>query len=84
MDHKIESSKCYILQDENAIEKLGARHFDLDFWRDKPGFEVVEGGRGGSVRIDINGRIAILRQYRRGGFIQNIYYFSNRTLLAMR
>lgn len=72
MGHNNESARCYILQDENAIDKLQAQHFEIDFWREKPGFETVEGGRGGSARIDLNGRSAILRQYRRGGLIQNI------------
>ncbi len=72
MELKNESAKCYILQDENTTEKLEQYHFDATYWQDKPGYRVVKGGRGGSVRIDINGQAAILRQYRRGGLINKI------------
>ncbi|MCP4430288.1 MAG: 3-deoxy-D-manno-octulosonic acid kinase [Gammaproteobacteria bacterium] len=67
-----ESARCYILQKENAIEKLEQQHFDSNFWRDQPGYSVVDGGRGGSIKIDLNGQTVVLRQYRRGGFIQKI------------
>lgn len=72
MGRENESARCYLLQDENTTEKLEGRHFDADYWRDKAGFSAVEGGRGGSVKIDLNGQPAILRQYRRGGLIANI------------
>ncbi len=72
MDLKNESARCYILQDENATEKLERHHFDTGNWQEKPGYRVVEGGRGGSIKIDLNGQAAILRQYRRGGLIKRI------------
>lgn len=72
MGLKNEFAKCYILQRENTIEKLERRHFDASYWQDKPGYRVVEGGRGGSIKIDLNGQAAILRQYRRGGLIHKI------------
>jgi 3-deoxy-D-manno-octulosonic acid kinase len=72
MDLKNESARCYILQDENATEKLEQHHFDVSYWQGKPGYRVVEGGRGGSIKIDLNGQAAILRQYRRGGLIKRI------------
>ena len=63
---------CYILQDENAIEKLECKHFETGYWQDKPGFSPVDGGRGGSVKIKIGNQSVILRQYRRGGMIRRI------------
>ncbi len=72
MDLKNESARCYILQDENAIEKLERQHFDPDHWLDKSGYSVVEGGRGGSIKFDLNGQPVILKQYIRGGLIYNI------------
>lgn len=72
MGHQNESARCYILQDENAIEKLESKHFDTDYWQGKPGFSLVDGGRGGSVKINIGNQTAILRQYKRGGLITHI------------
>ena len=66
------SAKCYILQHENTMHKLQAHHFDAVYWRNKQGCQVVDGGRGGSIKIDIDGQAAILRQYRRGGFMRSI------------
>ncbi len=72
MSQKNESARCYILQDENATEKFERHHFEACYWQDRPGYRVVEGGRGGSIKIDLNGQAAILRQYRRGGLINKI------------
>lgn len=72
MGRNNESARCYILQDKNAIENLERHHFDASYWQDKPGYKIVEGGRGGSVKIDLFGNAAILRQYRRGGLINKI------------
>ena len=69
MNLKTVIEKCYILQEENAIDKLERQHFDPSYWHDKPGFSYIDGGRGGSVKIDINGQPAILRSYLRGGMV---------------
>lgn len=72
MDLKNESARCFILQDKNTIEKLESKHFDGDYWQDKPGFSPVDGGRGGSVKINLGDQSAILRQYKRGGLMTHI------------
>jgi 3-deoxy-D-manno-octulosonic acid kinase len=69
MDQQTECARCYILQGENAINNLEAHHFDPTYWQDKPGFSRIDGGRGGSVKILIDGQIAMLRRYLRGGFV---------------
>ena len=69
MGKNTKTAGCYILHDENAIDNLEAQHFDPVFWQGKPGFERIQGGRGGSVKISIVGRAAILRRYFRGGMI---------------
>lgn len=61
--------RCHILQDPAHEPRLEARHFSLDYWRDQPGTEVVSSGRGGSLRIELDGRRAILRRYYRGGAV---------------
>ena len=63
---------CYILQDKNRVKILEEKHFDADYWRDRPGFAAIDGGRGGSVRISLDGQAAILRQYKRGGLIASL------------
>jgi len=72
MGKKNKSARCYILQDENATEKLERQHFDADYWQDKPGFSIVDGGRGGSIKAIMNDQPVILRQYLRGGMIANL------------
>ena len=72
MDHNNDSAGCYILQSEDLATRLEPLHFNNDYWRDKPGYSALDGGRGGSIKIDLDGQAAILRQYRRGGLIQKI------------
>ncbi len=72
MSKQNQLARCYILQDKNATNKLERQHFDTDFWRDKPGFSELDGGRGGSAKIELHGQAAVLRQYRRGGLIRHI------------
>ncbi len=72
MGQQNESATCYILQDESATCKLEQSHFNVDLWRDTPGFSTLDGGRGGSFRIELYGRPVVLRQYKRGGLIRHI------------
>ncbi len=69
MGENTKSARCFILHDETAIHKLESHHFDVSYWQDKPGFSRIDGGRGGSVKILIDGQVAMLRQYLRGGLI---------------
>jgi 3-deoxy-D-manno-octulosonic acid kinase len=39
---------------------------------DKPGFHKIEGGRGGSVKISLDGIEVILRPYYRGGMVKRL------------
>jgi 3-deoxy-D-manno-octulosonic acid kinase len=69
MGENTKSTRCTILHDETSIHKLESDHFDVSYWQDKPGFSRIDGGRGGSVKILIDGQVAMLRQYLRGGLI---------------
>ena len=69
MSEKTKRVRCYIQNDESISNNLQAHHFDAIHWKDKPGFSHIDGGRGGSVKIIIDGQVAMLRQYLRGGFI---------------
>ena len=69
MGEKTNNVRCYILHDGTSIHKLESFHFDAEYWQDKPGFSRIDGGRGGSVKILIDGQVAMLRQYLRGGLI---------------
>ena len=64
--------KCQILHDENVVGNLEQRHFDLSYWRAKAEYDEVFGGRGGSIKISLNGKPAILRQYLRGGMVTRL------------
>ncbi|MFT5599200.1 MAG: 3-deoxy-D-manno-octulosonic acid kinase [Chitinophagales bacterium] len=69
MSQETKRVRCYIQHDESIAGNLEAHHFDASYWQDKPGFSHIDGGRGGSVKITIDGQIAMLRQYLRGGLI---------------
>jgi len=66
---EVKSSNCYILQQRDDESQFLKEQFDADYWRQRPGFEVINSGRGGSVRIGLDGRDAILRRYHRGGAV---------------
>ena len=52
--------------------KLEHKHFDLAYWKANSEYENVSAGRGGSIKIDLDGRPAILRQYLRGGMVARL------------
>jgi len=68
----IKFSQCHVLQPQDAEFNLQAEHFEAAYWQDKPGSEPLDGGRGGSLRILLNGRNAILRHYYRGGWVTRL------------
>jgi 3-deoxy-D-manno-octulosonic acid kinase len=72
MSQPTKHENCYIQQDESMTDNLEAYHFDAAYWQDKPGFSRIDGGRGGSVKICIEGQVAMLRQYLRGGLISSV------------
>ena len=69
MEQLTQIGRCHILHDEDAIGKLDRQHFDTAYWRTNFKTGPVTGGRGGSIRINIRGKAAILRQYLRGGMV---------------
>ena len=72
MGQLIEFKRCYILHDEDFIGNLEPQHFDRAYWQAKSEYETVFGGRGGSIKISLNGQVAILRQYLRGGKVRSL------------
>ena len=66
---EVRSANCYILQPEDDTTELLPEHFEASYWRQRPGYEVISSGRGGTVRIELNGKAAILRRYHRGGVV---------------
>ncbi len=61
------TSKCHIRQQTGHAWQFREEHFELGYWQRQPGFKATVGGRGGSGLIEIDGRGAVLRCYRRGG-----------------
>jgi 3-deoxy-D-manno-octulosonic acid kinase len=66
---EVKTSKCYHLQQRDDARQLLDEYFEVSYWRQRPGFEVISSGRGGSVHIELDGRAAILRRYHRGGAV---------------
>jgi 3-deoxy-D-manno-octulosonic acid kinase len=78
------SSNCYFLQQRDDPRQLLDEYFEAGYWRQRPGYEVISSGRGGSVRIEMDGRAAILRRYHRGGAVGKLlsdqYLWMGKTL----
>ena len=72
MTREVKSGNCYILQPRDGAQEFDVECFDVDYWKGKPGFENLGGGRGGSCLVEIEGNRAILRQYHRGGYVGNL------------
>ncbi len=72
MEHTTQIGRCCILHDEGAVGKLERKHFDLGYWQASAKYENVTGGRGGSIKISLDGIPAILRQYMRGGMVTRV------------
>jgi 3-deoxy-D-manno-octulosonic acid kinase len=68
-----DSANCRIRQQRDIDWQFTEEHFELDFWRERPGFETTAGGRGGSGIIQIGGRRMLLRRYRRGGVLRRLF-----------
>jgi 3-deoxy-D-manno-octulosonic acid kinase len=64
--------RSYILHDEDIVGNLEPQHFDPVYWREGSKTEAVFGGRGGSLKIDLQGQAAILRRYLRGGMMASV------------
>ena len=81
---EVKSANCYILQQRDDTRQLQPEQFDVTHWQQRPGYEVISSGRGGSVRIELDGRAAILRRYHRGGVVRKIlsdqYLWMGKTL----
>jgi 3-deoxy-D-manno-octulosonic acid kinase len=66
---EVKSSNCYILQQRDDSREFLQEHFEVAYWRQRPGYEVISSGRGGSIRIELDDKAAILRRYHRGGAV---------------
>jgi 3-deoxy-D-manno-octulosonic acid kinase len=66
---EVKSSNCYILQQRDDAKQFLKEHFATGYWRQRPGYEEISSGRGGSIHIELDGRAAILRRYHRGGAV---------------
>ncbi len=67
-----EASRCHVRQRPDAAATLRAEHFEIEYWRERPGFCEISGGRGGSVRILLADGEAVLRRYYRGGWASRL------------
>ena len=63
-----------IIQDPEFEYPFSAQDFDLQYWMDKPETQTLAGGRNASCRFEVNGRILVLREYRRGGMMASLLH----------
>ena len=84
MPRAVRLSDCLLLQQQDDGRELKREYFDAAYWQGRPGYSAISGGRGGSIRIELDGRKAVLRQYHRGGMIGKIitnqYLWLGRTM----
>ena len=84
MVRETKSANCTILQQRDDPRQLLREQFDASYWQQRPGYEVITSGRGGSVRIELDGAAAILRRYHRGGAVGKLlsdqYLWMGKTL----
>jgi len=73
MTREFKSSKCFILQSQECVHEFSGEQFKAAYWQHQPGHQATMGGRGGSYLIDVDGRKAVLRRYRRGGFVSKLF-----------
>jgi 3-deoxy-D-manno-octulosonic acid kinase len=65
-------SHSIIKQAEDLPRSLQETDFDPQHWQRQASTEILDGGRGGSWRIDLDGEAAVLRRYLRGGVMAGL------------
>ncbi len=64
-----------IIKQLDSVEHRFTHHeFELAFWRSKHNSEILDGGRGGSQKIEIQQQYYVLRHYLRGGLVANLLH----------
>jgi len=66
------NDQIHVWQDDAIPHRFGEQDFDPDYWCELGSGQVIDGGRGGSSRISIDGQDFILRRYLRGGLVQHV------------
>ncbi|MCP3932617.1 MAG: 3-deoxy-D-manno-octulosonic acid kinase [Bacteroidetes bacterium] len=61
-----------IKQDSSIQHPLMERDFDFHHWSQVEGTQLLAGGRGASQKLYLEGQAYVLRQYRRGGMLENV------------
>jgi len=62
----------HVWQDDAISHRFGEQDFDPDYWHESGRGQAIDGGRGGSSRMTIDGQDFILRRYLRGGLVQHV------------
>ncbi len=62
----------HVWQDDAILHRFGEQDFNADYWYAAGQGQAIDGGRGGSSRISIDGQDFILRRYLRGGLVQHV------------
>jgi 3-deoxy-D-manno-octulosonic acid kinase len=62
----------HVWQDDAIPHRFGEQDFDPNYWHEHGRGHAIDGGRGGSSRMTIDGQDFILRRYLRGGLVQHV------------
>ena len=62
----------YIRQLDTFDYSFSSNDFDLEFWNKQPGISPLQGGRGGSLKIEILQQSLVLHRYLRGGMMAGV------------
>lgn len=65
-------NQTIIKQDDSLDYEFTTNDFDLSAWKDSRGSVRLEGGRGASQKIEIQGHHYVLRHYMRGGLVARL------------
>ena len=64
--------QVYTWQDDAILHRFAGQDFDPAYWIGRGSAQPIDGGRGGSSRIHVDGRDYVLRRYLRGGMVQRV------------
>lgn len=66
--------KDYIQQLDSFEHRFSARDFDASYWERQSSTKILEGGRGGSLKITIQHQPMVLHHFLRGGLVARVFH----------
>lgn len=66
--------QLYIQQQDSSDIRFSSQDFDVENWQTQPGSLQLSGGRGGSLKILLQGQALVLHRYLRGGLVAKLFH----------